>query len=568
MADNRVVNELFKILKDGVSSDQLLEANKTAYSCIMECTVGDKVNVIEGDGRTWKVEEVDAEGSTAFISDLETGKDGHWADLRTLELVEGAPVAVEGKLPDDPSAVKDPEKDIQALAEGEKKEEKGAVETAKPAAVKEEPVTTKIEQDMHAATPDIAAKTDVKAAAGMAQKTDEGKLPDDPSAVKDPEKEIQMLAEGERPFTTVSDEAAAKEIMGKFPGSRYEKNQQGAFTIYIKETATTEPKAEKVSDTVPEVKAEKNTDKLTNEDKVAEEKTTEPKAEKVTDTVPDVKAEKDTSKLTAEAKTTEPTDGKVTDTVPGVKAEKDTGKLSDVKAENEAKTDEKVCDESYVEDVEVDETKAEHRGKVVFQSDSPKVKDKKDHFPINDADQARNALARVNQYSSVPSWYAGSLAAVKNAVRRKVKAEYPSIEVSEALLNEGKAELIADVVNIMLDSNIALQDVTTEYNQRQVTDNDDVVPAEGSGEEIEAKPDQSAEPLVNGGASEAPMESITDVQATEIAEKLFVVEFLESQQTRTAKQESFIAEAKKIKVVGAAKQKVDNALGQLKTAKK
>ena len=79
-------------------------------------------------------------------------------------------------------------------------------------------------------------------------------------------------------------------------------------------------------------------------------------------------------------------------------------------------------------------------------------------------------------------------------------------------------------------------------------------------EKAQAMPGQGTEPLVNGGANEVPVESVsevTDAQAVEIAEKLLVVEFLESQQTRTAKQESFIAEAKKMKVVGVAKQKVD-----------
>lgn len=72
-----------------------------------------------------------------------------------------------------------------------------------------------------------------------------------------------------------------------------------------------------------------------------------------------------------------------------------------------------------------------NRGKVVFPAESSNVKDKKDHFPINDADQARNALARAGQYSKVPSWYKGSLESLKEAVRRAVKKHYKDIDVED-----------------------------------------------------------------------------------------------------------------------------------------
>jgi hypothetical protein len=71
-----------------------------------------------------------------------------------------------------------------------------------------------------------------------------------------------------------------------------------------------------------------------------------------------------------------------------------------------------------------------NRGTVVFPALS--CSDNKDHFPINDAGQARNALARSHQYTSVPSWYKGSLSSLQEAVRRKVKAKFPSIDVSPA----------------------------------------------------------------------------------------------------------------------------------------
>lgn len=79
-----------------------------------------------------------------------------------------------------------------------------------------------------------------------------------------------------------------------------------------------------------------------------------------------------------------------------------------------------------------------NRGDVVFPAGSKKVKDDKDHFPINDEDQARNALARASQYSEVPEWYDGSLEKLVKKVQRKVKDKYPDIEVTEKSENPGK----------------------------------------------------------------------------------------------------------------------------------
>ena len=72
-----------------------------------------------------------------------------------------------------------------------------------------------------------------------------------------------------------------------------------------------------------------------------------------------------------------------------------------------------------------------NRGDVVFPANSKKVKDNKDHFPINNPDQARNALSRVAQYSSVPSWYAGSLSELQAAVRGAVSRKYKGIKVTK-----------------------------------------------------------------------------------------------------------------------------------------
>lgn len=69
--------------------------------------------------------------------------------------------------------------------------------------------------------------------------------------------------------------------------------------------------------------------------------------------------------------------------------------------------------------------KVRNRGTVCVPAEQ--AKDKKDHFPINNEDQARNALARVHQYSSVPDWYKGSLKGLQDLVSRKVHSKYPSI---------------------------------------------------------------------------------------------------------------------------------------------
>lgn len=69
--------------------------------------------------------------------------------------------------------------------------------------------------------------------------------------------------------------------------------------------------------------------------------------------------------------------------------------------------------------------KVRNRGTVCVPAEQ--AKDKKDHFPINDEDQARNALARVHQYSKVPEWYKGSLKGLQDLVSRKVHSKYPKI---------------------------------------------------------------------------------------------------------------------------------------------
>ena len=70
-----------------------------------------------------------------------------------------------------------------------------------------------------------------------------------------------------------------------------------------------------------------------------------------------------------------------------------------------------------------------NRGKCVFPAEDDKVKDNKDHFPINDIDHARNALSRAGQYERAPKWFDGTLTELKDKIESVVKNEYPSIDV-------------------------------------------------------------------------------------------------------------------------------------------
>jgi hypothetical protein len=73
--------------------------------------------------------------------------------------------------------------------------------------------------------------------------------------------------------------------------------------------------------------------------------------------------------------------------------------------------------------------KVRNRGAVCVPAE--KAKDNKDHFPINSEAQARNALARVNQFDKAPPWWSGSLQSLVNTVAKAVKSKYKGIEVSK-----------------------------------------------------------------------------------------------------------------------------------------
>ena len=69
------------------------------------------------------------------------------------------------------------------------------------------------------------------------------------------------------------------------------------------------------------------------------------------------------------------------------------------------------------------------RGTVVFDAKDADITDDADHFPINDADQARNALSRASQ--SDFSWYKGTKEEGIAKIKRAVKKAFPSIDVTD-----------------------------------------------------------------------------------------------------------------------------------------
>lgn len=172
----------------------------------------------------------------------------------------------EGKLPEDPSKIEDPNGDVQKLAEKEeakktqKKEEKEAdaainpdIETAN-AGKTEEPELTDLQKEAAKETPvdkltqnkdgedplngEDKVKEEKKITPEVTGVTKESKLPDDPSKIEDPIGDIEKLSE-EKVLTTVSDEKVAKDISLKYPGSRIinDKTPDGKnqFIVMVKE---------------------------------------------------------------------------------------------------------------------------------------------------------------------------------------------------------------------------------------------------------------------------------------------------------------------------------------------
>ena len=95
-----------------------------------------------------------------------------------------------------------------------------------------------------------------------------------------------------------------------------------------------------------------------------------------------------------------------------------------------------VC-EPIVKEAKKRQLKKKTRGHCVFPAESSSVTDDKDHFPINNLTQARNALARAMQYDACPGWYTGSLKGLQAAVRREVYGQFPGLK-SRKEKREGK----------------------------------------------------------------------------------------------------------------------------------
>jgi len=62
----------------------------------------------------------------------------------------------------------------------------------------------------------------------------------------------------------------------------------------------------------------------------------------------------------------------------------------------------------------------------IFDKKSPKVIDKKEHFPIGTEAQAKKALEQVKKIDKTPKWYKGEVKDLKATVMKTVKKEYPT----------------------------------------------------------------------------------------------------------------------------------------------
>jgi hypothetical protein len=75
--------------------------------------------------------------------------------------------------------------------------------------------------------------------------------------------------------------------------------------------------------------------------------------------------------------------------------------------------------------------KKDIHGDFIFPKTHAKVKDKKDHFPIQNANHARNALGQAGKFTEAPKWFIGTLKELQSAIRRRVKAKFPDVKVSD-----------------------------------------------------------------------------------------------------------------------------------------
>jgi hypothetical protein len=146
--------------------------------------------------------------------------------------------------------------------------------------------------------------------------------------------------------------------------------------------------------------------------------------------------------------------------------------------------------------------KVRNRGTVCVPASS--AKDKKDHFPINSEAQARNALARVHQYSSVPSWYSGSLKSLQELVSRKVHSKYKGIG------KDKKKKSSLEEINFMLtkyaqNGEMVLPPMNVEYPKIPTVNVEDLPKAPVNVESLPKAnaPNQTISPEVQGALNKA-----------------------------------------------------------------
>lgn len=115
--------------------------------------------------------------------------------------------------------------------------------------------------------------------------------------------------------------------------------------------------------------------------------------------------------------------------------------------------------------------KVRNKQSPVFDAKHPKVKDNKDHFPLGSESQARNALARANQFKKAPEWWSGTLEQLVSAVVKAVGKEYKGIEISDKSKKPGKgAELINTLTKLAVDNSEIYTDIISEIKHK-VTSN-------------------------------------------------------------------------------------------------
>lgn len=72
------------------------------------------------------------------------------------------------------------------------------------------------------------------------------------------------------------------------------------------------------------------------------------------------------------------------------------------------------------------------RPAAIFDSNHPKVRDGKDHYPIPDKSHGRAALQRLSQFKdSKPEWWSGSIGELKSAILKAVKAKFPGMKIEK-----------------------------------------------------------------------------------------------------------------------------------------